>query len=98
MAAPERVDCFGSNKILEPGCHSIEESLYVQHHLNFIGVFWSQLMMHPRKDDLRERDHLTVSLYRNYVLGSCVSYLRPPSAAGWISLVLPPGAMTQFEN
>lgn len=29
MAVPERVDCFGSNRALEPGCHSLEESLYV---------------------------------------------------------------------
>lgn len=57
MAVPGRLDCFGSDEVLEPGCHSLEESLYVQHHLDFVTVYLSQLMMHPTKDDLRERDH-----------------------------------------
>lgn len=65
MAVPERVDCFSSDKVLERGCHSHEESLYVQHHLNFISVYLSQLMIHPTKDELREREHPTESLYRN---------------------------------
>lgn len=66
MAVPERVDCFGSNKVLGPGCHSLEECLYVQHHLNFISVHLSQPVIHPTKDNLREKDHPTVSLYRSW--------------------------------